>query len=105
MLGTREGVQCGLSRFCHREYPAIDEHGTSCREVVANLIVDRFAKQRNSRTSAVGDSRSQCISAFLPRSGCSIMIAELADAFRSEHRQELRSIECGIGAITRASAG
>src|SRR5205085_3461674 len=97
--------QCGLSRFRHREYPAIDEHGAPCREVVANLIVDRFAKQRNSRTLAVGDSRSQYISVVLGRNGCSIMLAELADAFRSEHRQELRSIECGIGAITRAGAG
>src|SRR5438105_1427889 len=105
MLGTREGVQCGLSRLCHREDPAIDEHGATCLEVVANLMVDRFVKQRNSRTLAVGDSRAQCISVDLCRSGCSIMLAELADAFRSEHRQELRSIECGIGAITRASAG
>ena len=33
------------------------------------------------------------------------MCAELADPLGSEHGEELRSIGCGVGAITRRSAG
>src|SRR5204862_4789627 len=104
VLGA-EREQRGLAGFCHGEDPAIDEDCASRGEVVPDLVVERFvADERDAEAVAVGDCCTECVSAALPRSGCAVVSAKLADAVGAEHRQELGPIESGSVAITGGGA-